>query len=114
MKKTSSRINAVGDQIRDSVMEVLLTKVSDPRLKWLSITEVILSKDLSHANLYFSSFNSSITTADLIKVLFRTKGFIRYHLSNNLKLRRIPKLDFIYDDSFEKGESIDRKLKDLT
>ncbi len=94
--------------IRKEVSLILMSEVKDPTLKWVTITDVQLSKDYSIAKV-FVTFPQGQN--HLMENLDKAKGFIRSSLGSKLKIKKIPSLLFEIDDSLERGNRIDEILK---
>lgn len=94
--------------IRKEVSLILMSEVKDPTLKWVTITDVQLSKDYSIAKV-FVTFPQGQNY--LMENLDKAKGFIRSSLGSKLKIKKIPSLLFEIDDSLERGNRIDEILK---
>ncbi len=112
MKKVSLRQARVGDQIRDSIAELLLRRVKDPRVEGVTITGVDVSVDLKEANVYYCVYEDA-RRADVLAGLESCEGFLRYELKKALKIRCIPELRFKFDQSFDYGLKIDKLLDGL-
>ncbi len=83
--------------------------IKNPSVNTLvSITRVNVSKDLSHAKLFVSSFESRGKAMKAVGGLNRATGFIQGVLGKKLHMRTIPKLSFVYDDSIEQGFEVNR------
>jgi ribosome-binding factor A len=134
MTGVSSRAQRVGDQIQKELASLIQLEVSDPRIGMVSITGVEVSRDLSHAKVFVTVMNTlsedasvnqltlsspgeldRIEVEENIKALTKASGFLRTMLSKRLRTRIIPKLQFYYDNSVEKGQQlsglIDNALK---
>jgi ribosome-binding factor A len=134
MTGVSSRAQRVGDQIQKELASLIQLEVSDPRIGMVSITGVEVSRDLSHAKVFVTVMNTlsedasvnqltlsspgeldRIEVQENIKALTKASGFLRTMLSKRLRTRIIPKLQFYYDNSVEKGQQlsglIDNALK---
>jgi len=134
MTGVSSRAQRVGDQIQKELASLIQLEVSDPRIGMVSITGVEVSRDLSHAKVYVTVMNTlsedasvnqltlsspgeldRIEVEENIKALNKASGFLRTMLSKRLRTRSIPKLQFYYDNSIERGQQlsglIDNALK---
>ena len=110
------RIERVNHFIRQEISDLLRREIKDPRLKGLiSITEVETSTDLKYAKVYFSCLCNDDEKKEILSTLIAASGFLHIELTKRIRLRYIPKLDFRWDDSIEKGsritEMIDRVLK---
>lgn len=108
---TSSRVERVGDEIQKIIVSLLSTKIRDPRLQWISITCVEVSKDLSYAKVFFSSLNTEINPEQMIKAFDAAKGFFRSALARELRLRVAPDLRFFYDDSLAYGNKMNSLIE---
>ena len=110
-----SRAIRVGDFIRDEISKIILHEVRDPRVtKYLAVNEVVVSKDLSYADIYVSSFehdNDSDKQA-IADVLNKASGFFRTLLSKRLSMRTTPKLRFHYDILQSEGMSLEQKIRE--
>jgi ribosome-binding factor A len=111
----SKRTERVADLIRRELSDVLMNRMRDPRLGFVSITGVDVSGDLGHATVWLSSLDGVEGRAEVIKVLSRAVPFLRRELAPRLGLREVPTLRFLYDESIERGARIEgllRKIKD--
>lgn len=106
------RDRRVGELLRSEIMDVLLKEVNDPKIKDVVITKLDVTKDLSIAKVYFSTYNRSAKEG-IERGLNRSAGFIRHCILKGLRLRKVPTLRFIYDDSGDYGQKIDTLLKDI-
>lgn len=103
----------MGDFIRDEISNIVKTEVRDPRVtKHLTINDVVVSKDLSHADIYVSSFEyqSEINEVAIIDVLNKASGFFRTQLSKRHTMRSTPKLKFHYDTLTKDGLRLEGKI----
>ena len=110
-KRRSSRLSG---EMRKAISEIIINDVKDPRISELmSITDVHVTEDLKFAKVYVSDYNDLDTT---LIALESAKGFIRKEIGKKVKMRIIPELIFIKDDSIEKGflmtSLIDKIIKD--
>ena len=106
------RDRRVSELLRSEIMDVLLKEVNDPKIKDVVITKLDVTKDLSIAKVYFSTYNRSAKEG-IEKGLNRSAGFIRHCILKGLRMRKVPTLRFIYDDSGDYGQKIDNILSDI-
>ena len=92
------RSQRVSDSIKKEVASIFLFKVNDPRLKNITITNVVLSDDLSNAKIFYSTINSKDDETSVKKALDKSKGFIRTMLGKSLSLKKIPTISFFKDN----------------
>ena len=92
------RSQRVSDSIKKEVASIFLFKVNDPRLRNITITNVVLSDDLSNAKIFYSTINSKDDEISVAKALDKSKGFIRTMLGKSLSLKKIPTISFFKDN----------------
>jgi ribosome-binding factor A len=103
VKKHTQRAQRVGDQIQRELAQLLRDEVKDPRVGRVTITEIEVSPDLSHAKVFFTHLAGREHAAEVVEALQHTAGFLRTALSHRLNLYSVPQLHFTYDDSIESG-----------
>ena len=102
------KINRITSDVKIALSE-LLREVKDPRVsKLLSIVKVDLSGDLSYATVYVSAIEGFETTVSSVKALKGASGFLRRELGTRLKLRKVPELRFVADDSINVSANISK------
>ena len=107
------RINRITSDIKITLSE-LLREIKDPRVsKLLSIVKVDVSGDLSYATVYVSAIEGYEQTVSSVKALKGAAGYIRRELGARLKLRKVPELRFVADDSIEVSAKISRIVNDF-
>lgn len=105
------RSDRVGDLLREQIADLLHREIRDPRLQWLNLTGVKVSKDLRHANVFFSLLGAAEDKDVAMAGLKSAAGFIRSKVGQRLNLRFVPQIEFTYDESEEKARRIDVLLK---
>jgi ribosome-binding factor A len=101
------RIEQVNKLIRREISELLQRHVKDPRLgNFVAVTEVSTSPDLRYAKIFVSRIASEEEKQETLSVLAAAAGFLRNELARRLRLRRIPKLSFEWDDSIRRGDHL--------
>jgi ribosome-binding factor A len=108
MPKEYARSERLSSQIQRELARLVQTSLKDPRLSMPSILEVQVSKDLSHARVFFSVLDPE-DAPDCLAALKGASGFLQREIGKTLKSRLTPKLSFIYDDTDIRG----RQLSDL-
>jgi ribosome-binding factor A len=103
MPREFPRARRVEEQLKRLLAELVRREVMDPRVGLVTITSVEVSKDLSHANVYFTPF-AGIGDADAaLEALRHAAGFLRHQVRDQMRLRIAPELVFRIDDSVERG-----------
>ena len=111
MPREYARSQRVADQIQRELAQIVQRELKDPRLGLISIAGVKLSRDLSYAQVYVSSFSEK-KPEDVVAALAKAAGFLRHQLGKAMRLRIVPELKFIYDDTLEKGFSMSQLIDD--
>lgn len=108
------RMEKVNEQIKREIGRILQQEMSDPRVEFVSITHVHVSKDLRNARVYYSVLGESQKAhEDAQKSLDGARGKIRKILGSQLNLRNVPELLFSYDDTLEASDRIDQTIQEL-
>lgn len=105
------RSDRVGDQIRMQIAEIILAKVKDPRVGFVTVTSVKLSDDLRHARVYIGVMGEDPAAA--FEGLEKARGFIRGELGRRVKLRFVPELSFYEDHRAEEAARIAKLIDDV-
>jgi len=111
-RKKEFRMRQINRLLQEEIADLLLTELQDERLHRLTITEVRTSPDLYHA-IVFAATRGAKNREACIEAVRRSAGRIRKLLYSRLHLKRIPELDFRYDESLDRAERIFRTLESL-
>lgn len=99
--------------IKEEISQLLQQEVADPRLDFVTVTDVETSADLGQAYIYVTFLGDSQKQKESLEVLRRATGFFRRQLGQRVHLRYIPNLDFRLDPSVDRGQRIERILQEL-
>ena len=112
-KRESSREVRVADFVRDELSQIIRLEMRDPRVSFVSVNDVKVSRDLSYAEVYVSSYNTQTPEdqADLIVALNGAAGFFRSTLAKRHSMRTTPKPRFHYDKLAEEGPRLDALIQ---
>jgi ribosome-binding factor A len=108
-----SRQSRVGDQIRVELAEAIARQVHDPGIGFLTLTHVKVTPDLQQARVYYTTIGDEKARHETARALQRATPFLRRLVGQRLRLRRVPELQFFFDESVEKQDRIERILLDL-
>lgn len=108
------RVERVGESIRDTIGELLLREVKDPRLHMVTVTEVQMSKDLRHGRVFFSCVGDAAVRERALGGFASAAGFIRREVSRRLGLRYTPDLAFVFDPRLEAAEQMAGLMKEAS
>jgi ribosome-binding factor A len=106
------RSERVGDLIREEVADLIMYKLKDPRIGFVTVTGVEMTADLKLARVFVSIMKEEERELTL-EILNSSKNFIRSNLSKRLRMKFIPAIEFRLDTSVEYGFKIDRLLKEI-
>lgn len=125
MTEVSPRVQRVADQIQRELATLIQLEVKDPRVGMVSIMAVDVSRDFAYAKVYVTVLNSLSDNGEVnqstlskpgeldkleieenLKALNKASGFLRSMLAKRLRLRIVPKLEFHYDGSVERGQQL--------
>lgn len=110
-KPAFKRSDRVGDQIKEEIADILMRKIRDPRISFVTVTDVVVSRDLRNAKIFVSSYGASRETT--LEGLASASAFIRTELGRRLRMKFIPELLFRYDDAPEHGAHIMELLHEI-
>ena len=111
---TSYRTDQVGGQVRQEIMDIIRRELKDPRIGFVSITEVRMSPDLRSARVRISVLGDADAQQSSLEGLNSAKGLIRHELGRRLEnLRFSPDLIFELDPSIEYSVHISKRLREI-
>lgn len=107
------RTERIAELIKVELGRLILTKLKDPRLGFVTITRVIMSADLRNARVMYSVMNRKEDDDPTAKALESARGFLQHEIASDLKLRLTPRLSFHLDTSVEHSMKIEAIIKKL-
>lgn len=106
------RSQRVGDLLRQEISDIIMRRMKDPRIGFITVTGVNVTDDLKSARVFVSVLKEEERELTL-KVLNEARKMVRSELAKRVKLRAIPVLEFIMDEAIEYGSRIEKLLKDI-
>ena len=106
MAKEFSRTRRVGDEIQRNMAELIQMELGDPRIGMVTVTGVEVTHEFEHAKVYFTVLGDRAQAELSAKVLNKAAGYLRRALARRLKIRVVPQLHFVYDETTEKGNRL--------
>jgi len=103
------RSERVAGQLRRDLAKLIQREIKDPEVGFVSLSDVEVTRDLSHAKVFITVFEPE-KAKESLKALRRAATFLRLRLGQELRLRHVPELHFVHDDSVEKGSHIDELI----
>ncbi len=112
MPREFPRARRIEEQLKRLLSDLVRREVKDPRVGLITITSAEVSKDLSHANVYFTPFAGTGDAAAALEALQHAAGYLRHQVRNQMRLRVAPELVFRIDDSVERGARLSALIHD--
>jgi ribosome-binding factor A len=109
MPRDFKRSERVAGQLRRDLAKLIQQEIKDPEVGFVSLSDVEVTRDLSHAKVFITVFEPE-KAKESLKALRRAATFLRLRLAQELRLRHVPELHFVHDDSVEKGSHIDELI----
>lgn len=110
---SSNRPERIGEAIRDEISVMLAREVHDPGIGFLTLTRVKVTPDLQLARVYYTTLGDEKAQRETAKALRRAGPFLRRQLGQRIRLRRVPDLEFHYDESIAHADRVEQILHDL-
>jgi ribosome-binding factor A len=107
---SNARQARVADQIQRELADVVRNELRDPRVGLVTFTGVELSRDGSHAKVFFTVLGAASAADSAREGLQRAAGFLRTQLAHRLTTRGVPELHFAYDESVERGVRLSKLI----
>jgi len=108
-----SRPDRVADQIRSELATLLAREVHDPGIGFVTLTRVQVSPDLQVARVQFTALGDDKARSNSARALERAAPFLRRQIGSRLRLKRVPELKFVYDESIAGQDRIERLLNEV-
>jgi ribosome-binding factor A len=106
MPRDFPRTRRVGEQMQRELAALIRTEIKDPRLGMVTVSAVQVSRDLSHAKVFISVLGDAEVRQVSLQILNKAAGFLRHALGQQMIVRTVPQLHFVYDESIERGSRL--------
>jgi ribosome-binding factor A len=113
MPREFSRNLRVGAELQRVLNELLRLEVKDPRLADVHVAHVDLSGDLGVAKVYYALLQPDTPSDEADAAFRKASGFLRHRLGQEVRLRRVPELRFVHDESARHGFEVSHLIDDL-
>lgn len=108
----SIKLDRLGHIFTEAISKIISEEVKDDDIKFVTITYVDITSDLSYAKVYFTNLIDE-DREKVTKALNRASSFIRGKLFDEVEIRKMPILDFVYDESIEYGNKIEKIIDEI-
>jgi ribosome-binding factor A len=112
MPREFPRARRIEEQLKRLLSELVRREVKDPRVGLITITAVSVTRDLTHAKVYFTPFAGIGDPEVALEALQHAAGYLRIQVRNQMRLRTAPELVFQLDDSLERGARLSTLIHD--
>lgn len=110
MKIKKDKISGI---IQKEISEIIQFDLKDPKIGFVTITDVEVTGDLSQAKIFVSFLGQDARKEAGMKALERSKGYLRSELAKRMTIRKVPELIFMLDRSLDKGNKIDKIIAEI-
>lgn len=107
------RLKRIADRIQQELAQLILTRISDPRLSGITVTDVKVDRELAYADVFVSAVEGISRSKEVVEGLTHAGGFLRHELAARIELRVFPRLRFHWDVTPENADRIERILATL-
>ena len=107
----SVKIERLNNNFQEVISEILHEEVKDPNLKFVTVTGCEITNDLSFCKVYFTTLSDN--KEEVLKSLKSASSFIRGEISKRIEIRHTPEIRFVFDESIEYGNKIEKILNDI-
>ena len=107
---SNPRVRRIADRIQVIVAEMLERRIKDPRLGFVTVTDVRVSGDTQQATVFYTVFGEQDAMAGTAAALESAKGLIRSEVGKQLGMRHVPTIDFVHDAIPENARHLDEVL----
>lgn len=107
------RQERTAEQIQVILSELFLREVADPRLAGITVTQVLIDRELQHANIYVNALGDESREPEVMEGLERASGFLRGQIAQRLDLRSAPIIRFHWDPRLRYAEEVNQLLDSL-
>ena len=108
----SIKIDRLNSTFEREISFILQNEVKDPNIKFVTVTGCEITSDLSYCKVFVTVFDKE-KQGEVMKSLDKAKSFIRGEISKRVEIRHTPELRFVFDDSIEYGNKIDKLIEGL-
>lgn len=112
MPREFPRARRVEEQLKRLLSEQVRREVKDPRVGLITITAIEVSRDLTHASVFFTPFAGIGDSAAALEALRHAAGFLRHQIRKQMRLRVAPELVFQVDESIERAARLSALIHD--
>lgn len=108
------RVQRIGEELRRVISDIIRSKIKDPRIpEIISVTNVLVTNDLSFAKIFVEIMGTKEEQEAALEALNSAKGFIKKEISSEVKLRQMPELIFILDETLDINLKMEKLIEEV-
>ena len=107
-----ARMRRVNEAVREVLSTTLAAGLKDPRIGFVTVTSVETTPDLRNARVFFSVLGDEEAREGALAGLRHSRGFLQARINSELHMKRTPTLEFVYDDTSERAERLNRLIEE--
>jgi ribosome-binding factor A len=108
----SARMRRVNEAVKEVLSAQLVAGLKDPRIGFVTVTGVETTPDLRNARVFFSVLGDEAAREDALAGLRHSRGYLQSVINGELRMKRTPTLEFIYDSTSERAERLSRLIEE--
>ena len=112
MSRDFKRTDRIGAELQKELAELIREEIKDKALGMVTVQEARVVRDLSQAKVFFTTLGASFSQKESADHLNQVAGHLRWLLGQRMKIRTVPKLQFVYDVSVEQGEHLSNLIEE--
>lgn len=106
------KLERINSNLVKELSYILVSEIKDNDIKFVTITDCKVTNDLSFAKVYFTVLDNN-RKQETLEALKGASGFIRRQLADRVEIRHIPELQFVYDESIQYGQKIEKIIDEI-
>lgn len=110
---SGDRMRRVDEAMREVLSDAVTRDLKDPRVGFVTVTQVKTSPDLRHARVYVSVLGSDQVRADSMDGLQSAHGFLQGRVASSMRMKHTPQISFHYDDTAERAVALEQLIKEV-
>ncbi len=110
----SYRPERLAHELKDLISSLIARELHDPRIGFVTVTEVKVSRDLRHVRVFVSVFGEAARQQETMAALNHAARFVRHEVFSRLRLRHSPEIVFTLDESVERGDRMARLIDEIS
>lgn len=109
----NKRANRVAEQMKQELADIIGRRMKDPRVGFITVTSVDVTGDLQQAKVYVTVLGNNEEKEASLETLQKASGFIRSEIGERIRLRKVPEIEFVFDESVEYGNRIEKLITEI-